>query len=45
MGCLNVYAILFESGAVAGGADLRETDLFRQSLKLGLISGPDRAGE
>jgi len=37
-GCLNVYAILVESGALAGGVDLRETDLFKESLRLGIIS-------
>ena len=37
-GCENVYAILMESGVVASGQNFRDTDLFRQSLKLGLIS-------
>src|SRR5450631_1895017 len=37
-GCENVYAILMESGVVAAGQSFRDTDLFRQSLKLGLIS-------
>jgi copper chaperone CopZ len=37
-GCENVYAILVESGVVPGGQNFRDTDLFRQSLKLGLIS-------
>ncbi len=37
-GCLNVYAILLESGVIAAGQDFRETDVYRQSLKLGLIS-------
>jgi heavy metal translocating P-type ATPase len=41
-GCLNVYGILVESGAVAEGRDLRQTELFLQSLKLGLIAS---AGE
>ncbi len=36
-GCMNVYAILVESGAVAAGTDLRTTELYLQSLKLGLI--------
>ena len=40
-GCQNVYAILLESGVVASGQDFRDTDLFRQSLKLGLISNPN----
>jgi heavy metal translocating P-type ATPase len=38
LGCQNVYTILAESGIVASGQDLRETDVFRQSQKLGLIS-------
>jgi heavy metal translocating P-type ATPase len=37
-GCENVYAILMESGVVATGQSFRDTDLFQQSLKLGLIS-------
>jgi heavy metal translocating P-type ATPase len=37
-GCENVHAVLVESGVVATGQDFRDTDLFRQSLKLGLIS-------
>ncbi len=45
-GCENVYAILLESGVVASGQNFRDTDLFRQSLKLGLIAtgarGPDQ---
>jgi Cu2+-exporting ATPase len=39
-GCMNVYAILFESGILASGIDVRETELFRRSLELGLISAP-----
>lgn len=35
---MNVYLILLESGAIADGQDLRETELFQRSLKLGLIS-------
>ncbi|MCC6588515.1 MAG: heavy metal translocating P-type ATPase metal-binding domain-containing protein [Bryobacterales bacterium] len=38
LGCQNVYTILVESGVVSSGRDLRETDLFKQSLKLGLVS-------
>ncbi len=38
LGCLNVYSILEESGVLASGIDIRETDLFRRSLELGLIS-------
>src|SRR5581483_9943760 len=37
-GCANVHAILSERGELGGGADPRETELFRQSLALGLIS-------
>jgi heavy metal translocating P-type ATPase len=33
-----VHAILEESGILASGQDIRETDLFRESLRLGLIS-------
>jgi len=43
MGCANVYAILIESGAVAAGQNLRETEIFRRSLDLGLISNPESA--
>ena len=38
LGCLNVYTILTESGVIASGQDIRETDLFKRSLELGLIS-------
>ncbi len=38
LGCLNVYLILWESGAITAGADIRQTELFRRSLELGLIS-------
>lgn len=37
-GCQNVYAILMESGVLASGQNFRDTALFQQSLKLGLIS-------
>ncbi len=37
-GCMNVFAILLESGIVADGVDLRNTELFRESLRLGLVS-------
>ena len=40
MGCANVYAILQESGVVASGQSIRETEIFRRSLELGLISNP-----
>lgn len=42
-GCLHVYTILRESGALAEGVDPRDTDLFRKSLQAGLISRPDGA--
>jgi heavy metal translocating P-type ATPase len=40
MGCANVYAILEESGVIAGGQSLKDTEIFRRSLELGLISNP-----
>jgi len=40
-GCLNVYAILLESGALDSGINLRETDLFQESQRLGLIGRAD----
>jgi heavy metal translocating P-type ATPase len=42
-GCLHVFTILRESGALRAGADPRDTDLFRQSLAAGLVSQPDEA--
>jgi copper chaperone CopZ len=42
-GCENVHAILVESGVIASGRDFRETELYQQSLKLGLISKPASA--
>jgi heavy metal translocating P-type ATPase len=42
-GCLNVYAILVESGALLPGQDPRESELFRESLRMGLIaSAPEQ---
>ena len=38
LGCMNIYSILVESGIVAEGMDLRDTELFREGLRLGLIS-------
>jgi heavy metal translocating P-type ATPase len=38
LGCLNVYTILLESGVISQGGDFRDTEVYRQSLKLGLIS-------
>jgi heavy metal translocating P-type ATPase len=43
-GCQNVFLILTESGAVAGGQDPRDTELFKRSLALGLISRADDGG-
>jgi heavy metal translocating P-type ATPase len=42
---MNVYLILCESGAIQTGQDIRETELFRRSLRLGLISNqpPEQA--
>jgi heavy metal translocating P-type ATPase len=42
-GCENVYTILRESGVLASGQDFRQTGLYRQSLKLGLISNRSEA--
>jgi heavy metal translocating P-type ATPase len=44
-GCENVYSILLESGVVADGQDFRNTDLFRQSLKLGLVANSGGTGQ
>jgi heavy metal translocating P-type ATPase len=41
MGCANVYAILLESGVLGSGQNIRETEVYRRSLELGLISNPD----
>ncbi len=41
-GCENVYAILMESGVLASGQNFRDTPLFQESLRLGLISNPAR---
>jgi len=38
LGCMNVYLILWESGAIRAGQDIRQTELFQRSLRLGLIS-------
>jgi heavy metal translocating P-type ATPase len=38
MGCMNVYTILRESGILQPGVDARDTGLFRESLRRGLIS-------
>ena len=44
-GCLHVFTILRESGALAAGVDPRDTDLFRKSLEAGLISRPEATPE
>jgi heavy metal translocating P-type ATPase len=38
LGCTNVYSILHESGVLESGIDFRDTELFQESLRLGLIS-------
>ena len=43
MGCANVYSILLESGIISSGVNIRDTELFRRSLELGLIAHPDEA--
>jgi len=43
MGCMNVFLILFESGVVASGQNIRETELFKRSLAMGLIAQGDTA--
>lgn len=42
-GCLNVHAILLESGLVKPGEDARDTELFRRSLALGLVASPEES--
>jgi len=44
-GCLNVYAILVESGGLEPGADPRDSELFKESLRLGLIRAEDGGAE
>ena len=39
-GCQNVHTILVESGVISSGQDFRQTDLYKESLRLGLISNP-----
>lgn len=45
LGCLNVYAILVESGVIASGRDIRETEIFKRSQALGLISNGNQREE
>jgi heavy metal translocating P-type ATPase len=42
IGCRNVYSILLESGAIKEGEDPRQTDLFKRSLALGIVSNSAR---
>jgi len=42
LGCMNVYVILFESGVVASSQNIRETELFKRGLQLGLIAQGER---
>jgi copper/silver-translocating P-type ATPase len=37
-GCENVHAILLESGVLSSGQNFRDTQVFQEALKLGLIS-------
>ncbi|MBK9315436.1 MAG: heavy metal translocating P-type ATPase [Acidobacteria bacterium] len=43
LGCMNVYAILMESGVVTAGQNLRDTELFKRILEMGLISNRNEA--
>ncbi|MBS1872996.1 MAG: heavy metal translocating P-type ATPase [Acidobacteria bacterium] len=43
LGCMNVYTILAESGVTAQGVDFRDTELYKESLRLGLISSGQAA--
>ncbi|MBS1826586.1 MAG: cadmium-translocating P-type ATPase [Acidobacteria bacterium] len=38
LGCMHVHAILLESGVLASGVDVRQTEIFKRSLELGLIA-------
>lgn len=42
LGCMNVYLILWESGSIQAGQDIRQTELFQRSLQLGLISNRNK---
>jgi heavy metal translocating P-type ATPase len=42
LGCLNVYAILLESGGIESGQNIRESEIFKRSLALGLIANGNR---
>ncbi|MEW5983243.1 MAG: cation-translocating P-type ATPase [Acidobacteriota bacterium] len=39
-GCVNVYAILMESGMLGPGVSPRDTRVFKRSLEMGLVSTP-----
>ncbi len=41
LGCQNVFAMLNESGLLASNQDLKASDLFQQSLALGLVANPN----
>lgn len=41
-GCLHVFTILRESGALQPGVDPRDTELFRRSLEAGLVSQTEK---
>lgn len=43
LGCMNVYIILAESGVLSSGQNIRETEIFKRGLQLGLISQPQSA--
>jgi heavy metal translocating P-type ATPase len=45
LGCMNVYVILSESGIVGPAETFRDTELFRRSLDLGLISRPESTAD
>lgn len=38
LGCMNVYTILSESGVIASGEDIRENEVFKRSLAMGIIA-------
>ncbi len=44
-GCANVYTILLESGMVRPGVSLRDTELFKRSLEMGLVAAGAAVGD
>ena len=44
MGCMNVFLILTESGVLARGQDVRDTEIYKRSLELGLIAQGEKGG-